>query len=123
VQQAQLVELPEGLISVKEEVRELKVHSTALRSLPTWIEELVSLEKLELKGQGEYDRVVRNNKIQSLPASLGNLHSLVELELSCLEALEALPEAVGDLTSLQKLNISVCSRLRSCLHDSAIWRR
>ncbi len=123
MQQAQLVELPEGLISVKEEVRELKVHSTALRSLPTWIEELFSLEKLELKGQGEYDRVVRNNKIQSLPASLGNLHSLVELELSCLEALEALPEAVGDLTSLQKLNIFVCSRLRSCLHDSAIWRR
>lgn len=51
MQRAQLVELPEGLILVKEEVRVLKVHSTALSSFPTWIEELVSLEKLELRGQ------------------------------------------------------------------------
>jgi hypothetical protein len=43
MQRAQLVELPEGLILVKEGVRVLKVHSTALSSFPTWIEELVTI--------------------------------------------------------------------------------
>ena len=77
---AQLVELPEGLLTLAGEVRELEVRSTRLAVVPGWVGKLTRLESLEVSGV-EYER---NALLRSLPASLGQLGSLKQLAwLAC----------------------------------------
>ena len=65
-----------------------------LKELPQWINNLSSLEKLELL----------ENDIKRLPEEFGNLTSLRKLDLS-VNQIEILPESIGNLESLEELNL------------------
>ncbi|MED6261657.1 Leucine-rich repeat and calponin y domain-containing protein 1, partial [Ataeniobius toweri] len=45
-----------------------------------------------------------NNKLVSLPETIGQLHSLMELDISCNE-ITALPHHIGKLKALRELNV------------------
>ena len=136
VKQAQLLELPEDLTGLMQlELRELIVYSTLLRQLPEWIARLFGLETLRLSGKSfQHDYFGSNSKLQSLPASIGDLKGLKTMVLSKFSTLEALPEtlppaliwleiseckllstlpaSLGNMSSLQTLSIEFCERLR-----------
>jgi len=99
----QLMQLPNELLKIKDEVRELTVHCGALRYLPEWLGELRHLEVLHLDGfenEGSY--------LEQLPASLGNLAALAHLTIENFIRLEILPASVGRLSSLETLRIEAC---------------
>ena len=119
---AQLAELPEGLLALAGEVRELVVRITRLAVLPGWVGELTRLEALEVLADARppaLDPSVivifheRNALLKSLPASLGQLGALKQLTLAWLDGLEELPDALVTLTSLGSLMIECCGKLRA----------
>ena len=65
-----------------------------LSSVPSWVESLTSLTRLDLSG----------NRLTSLPKSLGNLTSLTELDLSG-NRLTSLPKSLGNLRALTTLSL------------------
>lgn len=72
----------------------LDARLNCLRSLPEDIENLVSLESLNVSQNFQY--------LDSLPNSLGLLLSLVELDISY-NKIKSLPDSIGGLNKLQKL--------------------
>jgi len=97
---AELAELPEGLLELAGELRDLNV-SSPLTTLPAWVGELACLTRLELTGAA----------LKELPPSIGQLGNLQGLVLRSCRQLEALPD-VGKLTALTSLSLDGCSSLR-----------
>ncbi|KAB5556247.1 hypothetical protein DKX38_007156 [Salix brachista] len=60
------------------------------------------------------------SKLASLPSSIGGLKSLVELQLSGCSELASLPESIGELKCLARLDLYLCVKLESLpnsIHD------
>jgi hypothetical protein len=106
---AQLAELPEGLLMLAGEMRELAVRSTRMAVVPGWVRELTRLEALEVSGV-EYEPTAL---LKSLPASIGQLGALKQLTLAWLDGLEVVLDALVKLTSLGSLTIQYCGKLRA----------
>ncbi|XP_071907084.1 putative disease resistance protein RGA4 [Coffea arabica] len=78
---------------------------------PHSITNLVSLERLELRGWP---------KITSLPDQIQHLSTLTSLEIEEFEGLEVLPEWMGSLRNLRYLWITECSNLRQLPSAEAV---
>ncbi len=74
-----------------------------LKELPTFIDELTTLESLDLS---------RCSQLKELPTSIGKLTVLQSLNLSWCSQLKELPTSINKLTALQSLNLSWCSQLK-----------
>ncbi|KAH9288773.1 hypothetical protein KI387_032890 [Taxus chinensis] len=88
-------------------LKELYLTGTRIREVPANIGQLRKLEIL----------TVGSDSLTSLPTSLGNLCSLLELKIIRCKKLECLPGSLGNLCSLLKLEVSFCNKLE-CLPDS-----
>lgn len=86
-----LTELPIELKGNKT-VKVLKLYGNKIDSLPEWIDELESLEKLYLG----------KNKLKRLPNSIGNLKHLKLLSAQYND-IESLPNSIVELTNLEQL--------------------
>nr|XP_046259144.1 leucine-rich repeat and calponin homology domain-containing protein 1 isoform X5 [Scatophagus argus] len=94
----------------------LNLYHNCIRTVPDSIISLQSLTSLNLSRNqlgclpaclcGLPLRVLNtsNNKLISLPESIGQLHSLMELDISCNE-ITALPRYIGKLKALRELNV------------------
>ncbi|KAM7379997.1 hypothetical protein PAMP_003327 [Pampus punctatissimus] len=94
----------------------LNLYHNCIRTIPDSIISLQSLTSLNLSRNqlGSLPaclcslplRVLNasNNKLVSLPETIGQLHSLMELDISCNE-ITALPRHIGRLTALRELNV------------------
>jgi len=103
---AGLVALPEELRGLTA-MRELKVVSTALKTLPEWLGELRGLEVLHVKGKSFDEQC----PLQALPETLGALTGLKSLDLQWCGALVALPASLAVLTGLTTLHLRYCKAL------------
>lgn len=106
----ELVELPVALRRCAGRVHELKVASSALVILPTWLGELVNLELLVLGlriGVSSW----KGCPLTVLPAELGSLKALRMLDLSGCKEPTVLPAELRLLTTLKTLNLSGCQGL------------
>jgi len=106
-----LTQVPIALFRLHREVRELRVESTQLATLPAWMGNFVFLEHLDIDG-GCRDGYDSNNYVlKKLDASIGKLVNLKTLNLHGLDELETLPESLGNLSgNLKHLNISHCGK-------------
>ena len=106
-----LTQVPIDLFRLHREVRELRVESTQLATLPAWMGNFVFLEHLDIDG-GCRDGYDSNNYVlKKLDASIGKLVNLKTLNLHGLDELETLPESLGNLSgNLKHLNISHCGK-------------
>ncbi|XP_059199508.1 leucine-rich repeat and calponin homology domain-containing protein 1 isoform X6 [Centropristis striata] len=94
----------------------LNLYHNCIRTIPDSIISLQSLTSLNLSRNqlgslpaclcGLPLRVLNasNNKLVSLPETIGQLHSLMELDISCNE-ISALPRHIGRLKALRELNV------------------
>ncbi|XP_051259195.1 leucine-rich repeat and calponin homology domain-containing protein 1 isoform X5 [Dicentrarchus labrax] len=94
----------------------LNMYHNCIRTIPDTIISLQSLTSLNLSRNqlgslpaclcGLPLRVLNasNNKLVSLPETIGQLHSLMELDISCNE-ITALPRHIGRLKALRELNV------------------
>uniref|UniRef100_A0A8C6L1B8 Leucine rich repeats and calponin homology domain containing 1 n=1 Tax=Nothobranchius furzeri TaxID=105023 RepID=A0A8C6L1B8_NOTFU len=94
----------------------LNLYHNCIRTIPDSIISLQSLTSLNLSRNqlgslpvclcGLPLRVLNasNNKLVSLPETIGQLHSLMELDISCNE-ITALPRHIGRLKALRELNV------------------
>ncbi|KAM9342789.1 leucine-rich repeat and calponin homology domain-containing protein 1 isoform 2-T2 [Pholidichthys leucotaenia] len=94
----------------------LNLYHNCIRTIPDTIISLQSLTSLNLSRNqlgslpaclcGLPLRVLNasNNKLVSLPETIGQLHSLMELDISCNE-ITALPRHIGRLKALRELNV------------------
>ncbi|KAM9850663.1 leucine-rich repeat and calponin homology domain-containing protein 1 isoform 2-T2 [Aulostomus maculatus] len=94
----------------------LNLYHNCIRTIPDNIINLQSLTSLNLSRNqlaslpsclcGLPLRVLNasNNKLVSLPETIGQLHSLMELDISCNE-ITALPRHIGTLRALRELNV------------------
>ncbi|XP_054915759.1 leucine-rich repeat and calponin homology domain-containing protein 1 isoform X3 [Poeciliopsis prolifica] len=94
----------------------LNLYHNCIRTIPDSIITLQSLTSLNLSRNqlgslpsclcGLPLRVLNasNNKLVSLPETIGQLHSLMELDISCNE-ITALPRHIGRLKALRELNV------------------
>ncbi|XP_076603140.1 leucine-rich repeat and calponin homology domain-containing protein 1 isoform X14 [Chaetodon auriga] len=94
----------------------LNLYHNCVRTIPDSIISLQSLTSLNLSRNqlaslpaclcGLPLRVLNasNNKLVSLPETIGQLHSLMELDISCNE-ITALPRHIGRLKALRELNV------------------
>ncbi|XP_070831948.1 leucine-rich repeat and calponin homology domain-containing protein 1 isoform X10 [Chaetodon trifascialis] len=94
----------------------LNLYHNCVRTIPDSIISLQSLTSLNLSRNqlaslpaclcGLPLRVLNasNNKLVSLPETIGQLHSLMELDISCNE-ITALPSHIGRLKALRELNV------------------
>ncbi|XP_043987200.1 leucine-rich repeat and calponin homology domain-containing protein 1 isoform X3 [Gambusia affinis] len=94
----------------------LNLYHNCIRTIPDSIITLQSLTSLNLSRNqlgslpsclcGLPLRVLNasNNKLVSLPEAIGQLHSLMELDISCNE-ITALPQHIGRLKALRELNV------------------
>ena len=117
----QLVQLPEGLRELAEELQELTVQSTRLAKVPAWVGELERLEVLDINGDAE-ERPLLNTTLRTLPASLGRLRALKALTLRGLSALLYLPD-LRFLHALEGLTLDNCHQLEvpaSIMHLSQL---
>ncbi|KAH0729187.1 hypothetical protein KY289_000375 [Solanum tuberosum] len=85
---------PEILGGMKPEL-EIKMERSGIRELPSSIQYLTHITKLNLKGM---------KKLVSLPNSICIMKSLVEIDVSYCSKLESLPEEIGDLLNLENLD-------------------
>ncbi|KAH0764474.1 hypothetical protein KY285_000345 [Solanum tuberosum] len=85
---------PEILGRMKPELK-IKMKGSGIRELPSSIQYLTHITKLNLKGM---------KKLVSLPNSICMMKSLVEIDVSYCSKLESLPEEIGDLLNLEKLD-------------------
>jgi Leucine-rich repeat (LRR) protein len=107
-------ELPEDLRRLKDHLKELRVQSARLSSLPDWLGELKHLESLNLDGTSAYmmsldDEEIPNDpwnyEMTMLPTSIGDLGVLKRMHLSHFEGLQKLPESIKRLTALEELRL------------------
>ncbi|KAM3264746.1 TMV resistance protein N-like [Capsicum annuum] len=89
-----LEKFPKILGGMKPELK-IKMGRSGIRELPSSIQYLTHITKLNLKE-------MRN--LASLPRSICMLKSLVALDISYCSKLESLPEDIGDLLNLEKLD-------------------
>ncbi|PHT59268.1 TMV resistance protein N [Capsicum baccatum] len=89
-----LEKFPKILGRMKPELK-IKMGRSGIRELPSSIQYLTHITKLNLKE-------MRN--LASLPRSICMLKSLVALDISYCSKLESLPEDIGDLLNLEKLD-------------------
>ncbi|CAJ2677038.1 unnamed protein product [Trifolium pratense] len=97
-----LEELPE----IKETMENLKVlnlNATAIKELPSSLDNLVGLEELSL---------YRCTKLKTIPSSIGNLSKLLRLDLPNCESLETFPSSIFKL-KLTELDFRGCPMLRT----------
>jgi len=105
-----LLEVPEDLQKLKEDVRELTVGCGFLEAVPDWIDEFRHLEMLHLDGYTEGIREYNvNNK--ALPASLGDLYELKHLSVQGFKVLENLLTSISSVVESAALK-SVRSPVR-----------
>jgi len=108
----ELLEVPEDLRKLHEELRELHLNVSALAVLPEWLGEFALLEALLLDGADNADDGgVLNSSLRVLPEVLGDLQALKTLTLEGFGALKALPASITQLTSLETLCIEKCPAL------------
>jgi len=89
-----LEKLPEPISKMKS-IRYISIGiGNRLKELPQWINNLSSLETLELL----------ENELKRLPEEIGKLLILKKLDLSA-NQIEVLPESIGNLESLEELNL------------------
>lgn len=113
--QEKIIGLTFGFKKEGEKVVELGLSNCGLENLPQSIENLKSLEKLDLIGNelktlpafvGMLESLkvlaLERNQLVSIPESIGNLKSLKILDLGNNE-LKKLPESIGNLESLESL--------------------
>lgn len=92
-----LTYLPTNIGYELENLKRLSVPLNKLRSLPTSIGEMTSLQFLD----------AHFNELRNLPPSIGRLSNLEILNLSGnFSDLTSLPYTIGDLTSLKELDVS-----------------
>ncbi|KAL0730084.1 hypothetical protein Bca4012_026177 [Brassica carinata] len=95
-----------------------------LENLPDSLQNLTSLETLEVSGClniNEFPRVAENievlriseTSIEEIPARICDLSQLRSLDISENERLKSLPVSISELKSLEKLKLSGCSILES----------
>ena len=84
--------LPEDITVLKHLKILRMLNNHRLKSIPSFICEITSLQKLALQ----------NLRLPDLPKSIGNLSNLVWLDVSH-NCLESLPDSIGQLTSLRLL--------------------
>jgi len=109
--------LPEALRDCAARVRELRVASVMLLSLPDWIGELVNLEVLCVGGMvGKWGRL-NGYHLHCLPVRLGSLTALRTLELRDCCDLKELPRELRFLTALEDLDLMGCIKLK----DVSAW--
>jgi Leucine-rich repeat (LRR) protein len=58
--------------------------------------------------------------VTALPASVGELSSLQELQIAACHTLKTLPKSIGELKRLKSIQISSCDQLSSL--PNSIWR-
>jgi Leucine-rich repeat (LRR) protein len=104
---ADLVKLPAGLRApaVCRNLIGLRVRSTMLSSLPSWLGELSHLETMHISGNGSADGDVFGFGLRTLPNCIQHLTRLRSLELIDLYGLESLPPSLGKLTQLERLTL------------------
>jgi Leucine-rich repeat (LRR) protein len=117
-----LATLPAALAGLSN-LRELELsRNPQLAQLPSWIGRLKNLRKLIVTDAGlnslpaelgqltqlEQLNLVGNGKLTSIPAEIGQLRSLQELNLGGCR-ITALPSAIGRLSQLRSLNVSSTS--------------
>jgi len=109
-----LMQVPEDLLLLREEVRELYISGLS-GTVPAWLGELAHLEVLQLDGgfknMDSEDDEQTNSSVSALPQTLGDLEALMVLTGTKFDALEALPASIGRLTSLKTLRIEACPAL------------
>ena len=103
-----LLELPEMMRGWATFVRDLRVASCELRTLPVWMGELANLEVLCVDGIFEGRRLTYGCPLQALPAGLWKLTALHTLHLSRCQGLTVLPAALGELVALRHLSLTGC---------------
>jgi len=89
-------------------LRELKLQSTRLLTLPDEIGNLSDLKLLDLKN---------SNQLTTLPSEIGDLSSLMILDLYRCEEIESLPPSIGRLKNLQRLDLSGFNQLPDEIGD------
>ncbi|KAK8327369.1 hypothetical protein V6Z11_A11G177800, partial [Gossypium hirsutum] len=102
----ELTDLPDGLLQNQKHLDSLTIVSSTLKSLSDMLDNLSTLEHLELESCLQ---------LESLPAGLQNISSLKTLDLSQCDSLKlaSLSEGVLYLTSLRNLLINGCPELTS----------
>jgi hypothetical protein len=100
-----LVALPAELRACAGCVRSLAVRSRNLEALPAWLGELTGLTELRVDGMAS------SCTLRELPDTVGQLKTLITLELRGFPGMTALPDAVSQLTALRTLVLRECSGL------------
>jgi len=100
-----MVALPADLRACAGSVRSLAVRSRNLEVLPAWLGELTGLTELRVDGMAS------SCTLQELPDAVGQLKTLITLELRGFPGITALPNAVSQLTALRTLVLRECSGL------------
>ena len=106
-----LMELPVALRGWVTCVRELRVASRQLMTLPVWLGEPVKLEVLCVGGGVDEGGRSCTCPLKALPVGLGNLTALRTLELRDCPGLKALPVELENLTGLEDLDLMGCTGL------------
>ena len=102
-----ILDLPEDLLFLRKQLKELKVDSTVLETLPEWLGDLCGLQMLAINKSS-----AKGSGLKAMPESTVRLTALQTLDLTGCSKLESLPESLGRLTGLQTLNLVKCSGLR-----------
>ena len=108
----ELLELPKDLLKIKDQLQELTVtpFSSQFNILPEWLGALTCLRTLHLDCLPfAHDS---NERVLTLPDSMGGLCNLEKLTLKSFGKLAALPDVLGTLTSLKSLHIESCAELK-----------
>ncbi|TYG94361.1 hypothetical protein ES288_A11G183000v1 [Gossypium darwinii] len=101
----ELTDLPDGLLQNQKHLDSLTIVSSTLKSLSDMLDNLSTLEHLELESCLQ---------LESLPAGLQNISSLKTLDLSQCDSLVSLPaNGLQGLLSLSSLRIQNCKKLAS----------
>jgi len=100
-----LVKLPAALQDCAARVRELRVASVSLMTLPKWIGELVNLEVLCVVGMVDKLGCLNPCRLREVPVGLGSLTALRTLELRDCPGLKELPAELRFLTALEDLDL------------------
>ncbi|XP_020086000.1 plant intracellular Ras-group-related LRR protein 8 isoform X2 [Ananas comosus] len=118
--ESNLKAVPEEVWACGSSIRVLDISTNSIQDIPIKISALKSLNKLILNANGLLDENIsweglsslkvltllslNQNRITSLPSSIGNCRSLIEIDLSC-NLLAELPETLGDICNLKALHL------------------
>lgn len=116
---AEIVELPEDLQLIKDQVQCMTVCASSLTVIPQWLGQLAHLQTLHLCGWSEAQQG-GNFRIRELPESIGDLSALKNLAIEWFEELERLPKSVSSLKSLQSLRVEKCDSIQRISEPSGV---